>query len=142
MRASQSGAQSMTHYKLIGHDPVPCNLMEWARWFGLTDRHVASDKFSADTGEEITISTVFLSLDHNFKPIGEPILFETMVFGGVFDEYQWRYCTWEEAEAGHLEVVALSRTHELLDEAGADGQRAAQLAAQVIASQVLKLERK
>jgi len=50
------------------------------------------------------VSTVFLQLDHSWS--GEtPILFETMVFGGPFDQEQERYATWAEAEAGHARIV-------------------------------------
>lgn len=65
------------------------------------------------------VSTVFLHVDHNFwseaRPEGcleappgvemRPILFETMVFGGKYNEYQRRYCTLAEAKKGHWEVV-------------------------------------
>ena len=50
---------------------------------------------------EIMISTVFLGIDHRFGDEGEPILFETMIFGGEHDEYQIRCSTWEQAEANH-----------------------------------------
>jgi len=49
---------------------------------------------------DILISTVFLGIDHAFGR-GEPILFETMIFGGPDDGAQWRYKTWGEAEEGH-----------------------------------------
>jgi len=54
------------------------------------------------------VSTVFLGIDHNWYPTGPPVLFETMVFGeGALMSDLWtaRYCTWEEAEAGHEAVV-------------------------------------
>lgn len=57
---------------------------------------------------EARISTVFLGLDHNHSwPNGTPILFETMIFGGEHDDFQERYCTWDEAEAGHKIAVDL-----------------------------------
>jgi len=34
-----------------------------------------------------------------------PVLFETMVFGGAHDCWQDRYCTWDEAAAGHTATV-------------------------------------
>lgn len=34
-----------------------------------------------------------------------PLLFETMVFGGPFDQEMARYSTWDEAEAGHKKMV-------------------------------------
>jgi hypothetical protein len=52
------------------------------------------------------VSTVFLGLDHALIPgDGSPIVFETMVFGGPFDQEQERYCTWADAEAGHARWV-------------------------------------
>ncbi len=48
------------------------------------------------------VSTVFLGIDHSFLDSDLPILYETMIFGGVQDqEYQERYCTKEEALIGH-----------------------------------------
>jgi len=55
---------------------------------------------------DILISTVFLGIDHAFGR-GEPILFETMIFGGEHNEYQERYATWEEAEEGHHRACEL-----------------------------------
>jgi hypothetical protein len=51
---------------------------------------------------------VFLGLDHSFGR-GDPVLFETMVFGGPLGSAQWRYCTWAEAERGHEEAVVQAR---------------------------------
>lgn len=48
----------------------------------------------------VKISTMFLSNDHS-RDGGTPILFETMIFGGRFDQYCRRYSTWDEAELGH-----------------------------------------
>jgi hypothetical protein len=56
--------------------------------------------------DDIYVSTVFLGIDHNwgFEDEKRPILFETMVFGGEYDELQFRYCTIDEARAGHKDV--------------------------------------
>lgn len=93
-------------YILKGHDPVPCeSLLEWGRFFERPDsRRVAETTIGA-----LWVSTVFLGMDHGH--FGEPILFETMVFarsssGEIHDHMTRRYCTWEEAEAGHAEIVA------------------------------------
>lgn len=56
---------------------------------------------------EVSVSTVFLIWDHSFSTESKPILFETMVFGGIHDEYQIRYHTYHEAEIGHLEVCEM-----------------------------------
>lgn len=117
-------------YTLIGHDPVPCRVyLDWAVWYDedLSHRRVALDFVTSDSGEDVEVSTVFLGMDHAF--FGEPILFETMVFGGVLTEWLWRYCTWEEAEQGHAQVVTLVKRTEVLG----DDADACRLAAQMIA---------
>ena len=53
----------------------------------------------------VIVSSIFLSVDHNFFDDGEPILFETMVFNGVYNGMQKRYSTWEAAEKGHEEIL-------------------------------------
>ena len=70
---------------------------------------------------DLTISTVWLGVNHNFTNEGPPIIFETMIFGpreedAPFDEdlddlvgQQWRYPTEEAALAGHDQAVALVR---------------------------------
>jgi len=68
----------------------------------IDDRRVALDKDVAPGAE---VSTVFLGLDHAFGD-GPPVLFETMVFGGPLDGEQDRYCTWDEAVAGHAAMLA------------------------------------
>ena len=88
------------NYILEGKTPVRCdNMIEWAKWFEKAERHVAQENIG-----EVRISTVFLGLDHGWgEP--KPVLFETMVFGGPLDQEQDRYYTWDEAEAGHRNMV-------------------------------------
>lgn len=91
------------YYKLDGRRVVPCkDLLEWAQWFETAERHVADDSV-----EGYRVSTVFLGMDHSFSPgDGPPVVFETMIFAPVGDyEAMDRYCTWEEAEAGHREML-------------------------------------
>jgi hypothetical protein len=94
-------------YILEGTTPVPePDLLAWGRWFGTAHRHVAETWVTPD----IRVSTVFLGTDHAlWRGHHVPILFETMVFGGSLDQEQRRYATWEEAEAGHEEVVEQMR---------------------------------
>lgn len=94
-------------YILEGKKPVPCNdLLTWGKFLQSADRTVAKD-----TVGESGVSTVFLGLNHNFGD-GPPLIFETMVFGGDHDGDCERYSTWEEAEAGHKEVVSKLRSVE------------------------------
>jgi len=94
------------HYILVGREPVKYDdLEEWARWLEKANRIVARDKTPG-----VTVSTVFLGLDHRFRgDVGPPLLFETMIFGGPHDEYQERCSTWEEAEEQHAIAVRLAR---------------------------------
>ena len=88
-------------YKLKGKRAVLCkDLQVWANGLDSTARMVATDFVG-----EVKVSTVFLGVDHNFSNQGPPILFETMVFGGMLDREQQRYATWEKAEAGHKRIV-------------------------------------
>lgn len=95
------------HYILDGHTPVRANgLMHWAAWYETADCRVAQDFVGG-----VEVSTVFLSIDHNFLHGQPPVLFETMVFGGgELNEAQFRYSTWAEAEAGHQDVVEALQT--------------------------------
>ena len=68
----------------------------------INNRRVAKTEF--DDG---FVSTVFLGLDHRFGP-GEPVLWETMIFGGPHNEYQKRYTSRATAELGHRKAVALA----------------------------------
>lgn len=97
-------------YILDSHgEPIPCeDLIEWGKWMGVMDRHVALTKVYG-----VRISTVFLGLDHNFYG-GEPILFETMVFGGKHDQYQDRYYHRFEAVSGHNTTVAMVKSQWLI----------------------------
>lgn len=92
------------HYMLDGHKIIETeNWLTWARWFEKADRRVAWTARG-----RVQVSTVFLGLDHNFEGVGEPILFETMVFGSWWhDGYQRRYHTWEEAETGHKKTAKM-----------------------------------
>jgi hypothetical protein len=67
--------------------------------FETIHRRVGDDKIDGQR-----VSTVFLSLDHNWSG-GEPLLFETMIFNGPYDTYMERYSTYDQAKAGHERIV-------------------------------------
>jgi hypothetical protein len=87
----------------------------WGQWFQENDeaRRVGKDTVNKGTETEADVSTMFLGLDHRFGS-GPPLLFETMVFGGPHDEWQDRYSTKAEAEAGHHRIVDLLKSGEAL----------------------------
>jgi len=87
-------------YILNGKEPVMVNdVIEWAKGFEINNRIVKQDYIG-----EIFVSTVFLGIDHSYGD-EPPLLFETMIFGGVPDQYQERYSTWDEAEEGHKRAI-------------------------------------
>lgn len=100
-------------YILVGHEVIAePNVIAWAKWFESADRIVKAEKFE---GRGITVSTIFLGRDQSFVEDAPPVLFETMVFGGEFDGVCRRYCTWDEAIAGHDGWVARLKAGEPLE---------------------------
>lgn len=91
------------YYILKDKTPIQVERTEWVNSFS-EDRHVRIDEFGS-----ILVSTVFLGLDHNYEGKGEPLLFETMIFGGKHDQYQTRCSTWDEAVIQHEEACKLVR---------------------------------
>lgn len=82
---------------------------EWRDlWRDRPYRRVAEDTLILE-GFSVYVSTVWLGLDHGWGDSSRPIIFETMTFpdgdAGPLDDWCQRYCTEEEAEAGHKRVV-------------------------------------
>lgn len=93
-----------------GNPKVEPDIIKWADWFGQRDRRTVAKTYML--GKKIMISTVFLGIDHNWELIGEPVLFETMIFAGNWSEqYQDRYTTKDLALAGHAVAVAWAKKH-------------------------------
>src|SRR5687768_2382957 len=99
----------MTKHYILDEQGKPkmADIETWARWWQGTDRRVAVTEVSDD----VRVSTVFLGSDHNWIG-GEPILWETLVFGGELDGEMERYSTVEEAVEGHEKVVEKVRKAE------------------------------
>jgi len=84
----------------------PLELMEWAA-------KVEDDGEYRTIGKtvvgEYLVSTVWVGLNMSLSGIGAPLIFETMVFSDSgntgWDDYQERYSTLEQAEAGHEATV-------------------------------------
>lgn len=95
-------------------NPVPAkDMIQANRLLVDTDsRRVALDDIIVeDYAITITVSTVFLVLDHNHLPKGKPILFESMIFNGELNQSLDRYHTWREAEYGHKKMVELVKNN-------------------------------
>jgi len=84
-------------------EPVPCeDLMKWASQFEQDwERRIVKQEQIGDS----KVSTVFLGLDHGFGK-GDPVLWETMIFGGERDQEMHR-CSGsrEQAEAMHYKTA-------------------------------------
>lgn len=101
------------YYKLVGKIAVPATLRECEKQLGdFNSRMVARTEIGP-----LIVSTIFLGIDHNFGfgPDKDPLLFETMIFGGdersdFAESYCERYHTWGEAEAGHAQAVILAES--------------------------------
>lgn len=93
------------YWVLEGRETKTADLSTWATFFNDDSaRTVGREVMPGEGDSHITVSTVFLGIDHNWGD-GRPLLFETMIFGGPHNESMWRYTTYDEAEAGHQRVV-------------------------------------
>lgn len=93
-----------------GEITATSDIEAWERHhFEYMSRNIVKTEICGD----ISVSTVFLGLNHNYFG-GQPILFETMVFGGPLDGEQERYETEAQARHGHVEM--LRRVIEVLEE--------------------------
>ena len=103
------------------HNAELCpNTQEWRAWFeNEPNRRVACDSVLLGS-LTAWVSTVFLGINQS-SDSGPPVLFETMVCrylagqeeDAVWDKDVLRYCTWNEALAGHarrLNVLRLLAT--------------------------------
>lgn len=90
-------------YILEGKTPKPITIEEYVE-LGLEKTNRVVERTELPNG--ILVSTIFLMFDHQLYPgDGPPILFETMIFGLNNEEYQERYCTYDEAVAGHQKAI-------------------------------------
>lgn len=83
------------------HNLHDATLEEWAISFTNYCRSIARERIG-----DCEVSTVFLGMDHSFG-FGPGLYFETMIFGGKHDGYCKRYENYDEATAGHDNIVYL-----------------------------------
>ena len=104
-------------YYLLNKDRsvTPCGADEWTA----NHRPHKVAHWSMTNGD-VEISTVFLGLNHAFHS-GPPLIFETMVFTDVYPEINedmHRYSTWDQALAGHKEMIDMVESYLLLHKSG------------------------
>jgi hypothetical protein len=88
----------------VDGNPVECdNIGLWGKWFESADRSLKRTDV-----RDMTVSTVFLGLNHNFGIGGDPVLWETMIFtkgGKDWKDYMERYTSKADALEGHERAV-------------------------------------
>lgn len=88
-------------------EPVPePDGLKWAQWFERNDRRRI---VAQDTVGDVSVSTVFLGIDHGRCPRHSKsvVLWETMIMGGVHDEAQLRSTSREGALQSHCAAIAM-----------------------------------
>ena len=109
----------MKMYILVDKVPVLTDDIDVWNTYLSKNRSIKFTEF----GDTISVSTVFLGMDHSNRYTKEdgPILFETMVFGSKYDDYQERYLTYDDAILGHericemVDEVKINRNNRLND---------------------------
>lgn len=98
------------------HNAIAVDDREWAQWHkNFENRQVAEDFLH---GKAVRISTACQGMNLAVSFDEPPIIFETMIFALGEIIGQRRYSTWDEAVAGHQEIVAeLNEVIGLSDEA-------------------------
>ena len=87
-------------------DGEPIEALEWSVLFAdFEGRRVAVTEIG-----DVRVSTVWLGLNYCFLLGGTPLIYESMVFGGEFDEHCQRYPNRDAALAGHDQLVAMVRS--------------------------------
>lgn len=89
-------------------------VLTWGQWM---HEHGADQRVALDRDERWWVSTKFMGYDMRLLVLddGPPLVFETMAFVSTSDPRlqkiveQRRYATWDEAVAGHAEVLAAMR---------------------------------
>ena len=83
--------------------PVKSTIIQHSEWIEANpEKKVVKQENIGD----IFVSTVFLGLDHAWNS-DVPVLWETMIFGGEYDQYQDRYTSVEDALKGHKKALEL-----------------------------------
>lgn len=96
------------HWDIDGN---PVTMRQWARLME-RKRRKGYGRIGRDEFRGVTVSTVWLGLDHGFGRGDTPIIFETMVFGGRWDDETFRYATKGEAAQGHRALARIVLGHE------------------------------
>ena len=110
IEAVDSIGSGLDHFVLDENkNVIPATYSQWSMWYSIVyNRYMYRTYFA----NGVFLSTVALCSDHGFNfnkdPDYRPILFETLLMESDIDFCE-RYCTYQEAEAGHIRAVAYLR---------------------------------
>lgn len=95
------------HYLLDENKkPYPVSIEESFKLYDDPDMKIVKSEYLYLDNENVRVSTVFLGYNAAYEfGADKPLFFETMVFGGDYDDYMVRYETYQEAVNGHNEIV-------------------------------------
>ena len=97
----------MNYYTLQDKKPVKVeSYEEWKRWVERANREVRRDELQ----NGVIVVTVFVGQAECMDETQEPLLFETMIRGGIHDGIVQQFATWEQAEEGHEKALQLVST--------------------------------
>jgi len=94
-------------------DGTPLTAVEWAELFDLrkeTVKQAESWWHKRTVTDNGSVSTVWLGLNYNWTDWGDPEFWETMIFGGEYDQYTWRYSSRADALDDHEDIVRALRS--------------------------------
>ena len=88
------------YYIMENMRPRRAQFFEYAAWYETHDRTIDRTKIG-----DVLVSTVFRGVDRS-RGDGPPLIFETRVYGRIFDGETRCYATLGEAKCGHHDIVA------------------------------------
>jgi hypothetical protein len=90
--------------------PIRSTIVDCGEWLEENPERKAVKQ--ENVNDDIHVSTVFLGLDHAmpWEKDKTPILWETMIFGGEYDQYQYRYSSYQDALEGHQKAINFINT--------------------------------
>jgi len=94
-----------------GPDGEPLTLDEWMELFGARRQNMHPESWwrKQTVTDNGTVSTVWLGLNHATFPDQAPQIWETMIFGGEYESFTWRYSSREAAWDDHERIVQALR---------------------------------
>lgn len=78
------------------------DVIRWAEWYERAENRIVG---TAQLPNGVRVSTIFLGLDYRRPGMKEPVLWETMIFGGRHDRLSFRYTSGAHAARAHAALI-------------------------------------